>query len=1229
MKKGKWKFAVDRGGTFTDVIGKDPNGKLRSIKVLSDTGSKSAGANAFSAIKDLMGVSNSNLISSDSVDSIRFGTTVATNALLEGRGDNVILLITKGFRDLLEIGDQSRPDIFSLCIKKSHPLYCGVIEVDERVSSDGSVIKPIDVNKLFTEIDRKKDIFLDLNKRNFSVCIVFLHSWINPDHEILCEGFLKEYGIDRVYCSHKSINRIKVVSRGQSAVLDSYLGVVLDRYISNIIKNAEDLQIQFILNSGDLVESSGFTGKDSCLSGPAGGVMAVRGICEELGLENVIGFDMGGTSTDVCRYEAGGELERVVEQNIKGIKVQTEGLNIVSVASGGGSKLWFDGQKIRVGPKSAGAMPGPACYGFGGPLTITDANLATGRILPEYFPKFFGINRNSTLNVDAASQLFNSLTKKINEKTNSKMSPEDVAYGFLTVASETMAGAIRKITLSRGYDVRNHSLVCFGGAGGQHACQIANILDIEKIIYHPLSSVMSAYGIGLSNPLKRSSKTIFTRFSKDNLKSINNICQEIISELKNYNEKEKIFKKLDITIKGSDATLRINYNGNLEETTSLFKERYCHKYGFYPKNADLIVVNVIVEAESYEEYFPSFNEIKGKTSKDPLTVSKIYYKEGFLDCPVYKRILLPNGFEVSGPSIILDKYSTFVVERGFSARCNEKGILIAQKAEETVNKVFSLSYDKLDNSKPDPVLLEVFNNLFRDTAIEMGYTLKNTAHSVNIKEREDFSCAIFNAKGDLIANAPHVPVHLGSMSDTVKGLIEKHGNTLQRDDVYLTNNPYSGGTHLPDITVICPVFSQTTSGENILRFFTAARGHHSDIGGKTPGSMPAYSQHIEEEGVLIDNFLYVREGRVSRKELMELFESHKYRVRNMEERFFDIDAQVAACKKGVYGLNQTIDKYGWSVVDKYMYYIWENAAFIVKTALAQFLERKNVFFNGTFTDYLDDKTPVCVKIKVESGNNPPNTVRAEFDFTGTGGIHEGDNLNAPASVTKAAIMYVLRAITNTDIPLNGGCLSPVVIKFPHNCILNSHYPYSVASGNVETSQRIVDVLLGAFGIMAASQGTMNNLLFEIEGETTYYETIAGGAGAMSGCCGASAVQIHMTNTKMTDPEILELRHPGVRLEQFKIKEGTGGDGKHRGGNGLIRVLKFLKPATVTIISERRTSAPFGMNGGIDGSTGRNTLLKENGETVTLPNRVEMEIKPGDSIKIETPGGGGYGAKSVS
>ncbi len=1197
---------MDRGGTFTDVIGLSPDGRFHTLKLLSDSAVYHEAS--VEGIRRMLGLSACDPLPGSRIEAIRFGTTAGTNAFLEGKGGSVALFITEGFADLLEIGYQNRPDIFSLCIRKPRPLFATVFEIGERMNSRGEIIRPLDVQRLVNDVRRLRSQGID------TAAVVTLHSWINPEHEVLCGEILRQEGIRDVFLSHRSTNLIKAVSRGQSTLLDAYLSEPIALFIETLKASTGKIKVDFMQSSGRLAAPDRFTGKNALLSGPAGGVAAVARVCDEAGITEAIGFDMGGTSTDVSRFD--GDFELVLEKEIAGIEVLGEMLALHTVASGGGSVLSFDGERMRVGPDSAGSHPGPACYGFGGPLTVTDANLLTGRISPAHFPTTFGRDGGSSIDREVTRKKFEILAAEINTSTGNEAMAEEIALGFLRIANENMALAVKEISVSKGYDVTGYTLVCFGGAGGQHACDVARSLGIRKIAIHPLSGLLSAYGIGISRRAEKGARTVLRAYDRETHEWLSGQYAELEEDLTvrlSGTAPPLVRRQIDLRPRGSEAVIGVDYRG-FDDTVAAFKVRYQRQFGFQPDEANLEVANLRVEVLETDAFFPPLNAGTSKKVQMPAAVTweDVFYTGGFLKAPVYRRESLSEGVRIDGPALVIDEYATVVVDPDFTAAVDDAGILVLERIEA------SSAPAKLQTKGPDPILLEVFHNLFMSVAKEMGHTLRNTAHSVNMKERLDFSCAVFDRNGDLVANAPHIPVHLGAMADTVKAVMIVQGKDMRPGDVYLSNNPYKGGSHLPDVTTVSPVFS----GEDIISY-VAARGHHADIGGITPGSVPSQVSHIDEEGVLIDCLTAVRDGVFQETLIREVLSGHRYPVRDCDERILDLRAQVAACEKGRAEVGAVAVKYGHETVQEYMGYIQDNGANAVRQALGLFVRDAGTF-DVSFDDVLDDGTPLRARVLVTSGDSPPKTVQAVIDFSGTGAQHVSDNLNATLSVTRSAVLYVLRAIIGSDIPLNSGCLRPVRLIVPQGSLLNPAYPAPVAAGNIETSQRIVDVLLGALGVAAASQGTMNNFLFEVEGDAPYYETIAGGSGGVEGCPGASGVQVHMTNTRITDPEVLEFRHPDVRLERFALRRGSGGKGAFPGGDGIIREIRFLRKGHVTLITERRTCAPYGAQGGAPGAKGVNSLRGADGKIVALAHRVSLEVSPGESIIIETPGGGGFG-----
>ncbi|RZD35875.1 MAG: 5-oxoprolinase [Methanobacteriota archaeon] len=1205
----KWFFAVDRGGTFTDVIGVDTLGKIHTSKVLSE--STSYDDSVIAGIRQILQLSSEEKIPLEKIERVRIGTTIATNALLEHKGSKTALLITSGFKDLLEIGNQARPSLFDLSIVKPAQLYHSVTEVEERLGADGNIIRKLDERKL------ELDLINLYNSGIQSVAIVLMHSWKNPVNEERCYNIAKKVGFSNISISSRIMPLIKIVGRGQTTVVDSYLYPILSKYILSLRNELGDIPLEFMQSSGGLTDGKSLTGKDAILSGPAGGAIGCATVGEINRLDSIIGFDMGGTSTDVSRYD--GHFSRITEVETGGINFQASSLDIETIAAGGGSLLWFDGQRLQVGPESAGAIPGPVCYGLEGQLAVTDANLVLGRINPNFFPKVFGPEQNDKLNSERARFEFEKLRSKINKNTNSFFSLEELAKGFLDIANEKMAEAIKKVSVSRGYDVRDHALVCFGGAAPQHCCSIAKILGIKQIVIHPLSSLLSAYGIANAEQFRYGVKSLVEKFDSDSHKGafseISSLESPLIDEIQNLGilpENITTKKYLDLRMAGTDTPLTIPFI-EYKSMLASFGEKHRALFGFFPSN-ELEIANVRVEVTGHRTKIGNSSVDLSLVRPEPIHYAEVYFDKNVVNTPFYSRESLPVGFEIPGPAIIIDSNSTIDIEPGFTVSINNFGHLVINQ------KVFQKSQF---SSERDAISLEIFNNLFMSIAEQMGFTLQNTAHSINIKERLDFSCALFDGHGNLVANAPHVPVHLGAMSESVKSIISANKGKMKNGDYYLINNPHKGGSHLPDLTVIAPVFS----GSIKPIFYVASRGHHADIGGITPGSIPPFSKTIYEEGIIIDNFLIVSKGKLREKEFEKILLSSENPARNIEERKHDINAQIAAVSKGIHEIRNMIEKYELSTVQSYMKYIRENSAEAMSDALKDYLGDDNDK-EKVFEDFLDDGSKISVKIKIVKKEGNIRPFHAIVDFSGTDSQMD-NNLNAPIAVTKAAVLYVFRLLINKDIPLNSGCLDQIEIIIPKGSLLNPSDDAAVVGGNVETSQRITDTLLGALGIAAASQGTMNNFVFGSEDNSgkQYYETIAGGSGATDGFSGASAVQVHMTNTRSTDPEILEHRFREIRLEKFEIRKNSGGNGQYKGGNGVIREISFLEPRKVSIVSERRNIPPYGISGGESASCGSNILRQASGEEIDLGGKVERVVKSGETVIIRTPGGGGFGSKT--
>ncbi len=1200
--KGDWSFWIDRGGTFTDVIGRRPDGKIITHKLLSENPQQYADA-TLQGIRDLMGWEDAEPIPSQHIREVKMGTTVGTNALLERKGEPVMLVTTKGFRDALRIGYQNRPSLFDLHITLPEMLYQTVLEVDERVDANGGVLVPLDEEAAENGLRRAYEQGIR------AVAILFMHGYRFPEHEAKVAGIARKIGFQQVSASHEVSPLVKFVSRGDTTVVDAYLSPVLKRYVDGIAGELQNCRLQFMKSNGGLTDARLFAGKDSILSGPAGGVVGAVRTAEEAGFDRIIGFDMGGTSTDVSHFC--GEFERTYETEIAGVRMRAPMMRIHTVAAGGGSILHFDGSRYRVGPDSAGADPGPACYRRGGPLTVTDCNLLVGKILPEFFPHIFGPDADQPLDRKGVASQFKSLAQQIEKSTGDNRSAEQVADGFLAIAVENMANAIKKISVQRGYDVTEYTLACFGGAGGQHACLVADALGIKRVLIHPYAGVLSAYGMGLADLNAMAEQAIEKELTEGALPVLDEECEKLVQqttgEILNQGVGAHLItvqKKAQIRYKDSDTCLLVGY-GLVEEMTREFEQMHRRQFGFLDRQKPLVVEALVVEAVGKgEAVAASVDDVGLQADLAPeavLTHTKFFSMDKWREGPVVKREAMTPGNKVEGPAIIVEHHTTIVVEPGWQAEITARHDILLTRTRPKARK-------KAIGTDADPVMLEIFNNLYMSIAEQMGTVLAKTAHSVNIKERLDFSCAIFDRLGNLVANAPHVPVHLGSMGESVKAVLEARSGTIVAGDVFAVNAPYNGGTHLPDITVITPVFDRT--GQEVL-FFVASRGHHADIGGITPGSMPPASETVEEEGVLFDNFKLVDKGEFRESALMALLASGRYPARNPEQNKADLKAQLAANEKGVQELLEMVDYYGLPVVTAYMQHVQDNAEEAVRRVIDVLNDSKYVY-------QMDNGARIVVNITVDRG-----TRTARLDFTGTSSQLES-NFNAPLAVCKAAVLYVFRCLVNDNIPLNAGCLKPLEIVVPEGSFLNPRYQAAVVAGNVETSQCIADALFGALGAVAGSQGTMNNFTFGNE-RWQYYETIAGGAGAGPSFNGASAVHTHMTNSRLTDPEILEWRFP-VLLESFGIRQGSGGAGHYRGGDGVVRRVRFLKDMTASILSNNRSKSPPGMAGGDPGRPGLNMVERADGKRIVLGSADQEEMHQGDVFVIETPGGGGYGSK---
>ncbi len=1201
-----WQFWIDRGGTFTDIVARLPDGNLKTLKLLSENPEQYSDA-AIEGICQLMAVDGAASLPSEKISEVKMGTTVATNALLERQGEDTLLLITMGFRDALRIGYQTRPDLFAMNIKLPKMLYKRVVEIEERLSAKGEVLTPLNKEAARKELQKA------YNEGMRSVAIVLMHGYRFQQHEQELVQLAIDIGFSQISASHQVSPLIKLVPRGDTTVVDAYLSPILRRYIRRVTLALAGMkgQIKFMQSSGGLIDARLFKGKDAILSGPAGGIIGMIRTARQAGYQKIIGFDMGGTSTDVSHFNGNNcGLERTFETEVAGVRMRAPMMLIHTVAAGGGSILNFDGARFRVGPESAGATPGPAAYRNGGPLTITDCNVMLGKLQPDEFPAVFGKTGNKPLDYKAVEKLFSQLVRKIEKSTGKKTTKEAVATGYLQIGVENMANAIKKISVQRGYDISDYVLCCFGGAGGQHACLVADSLGIKKVFLHPYAGLLSAYGMGLADTTTTRLQTVEKPLNDNLISELEDLGNTLQTECESELFRQDISPdncqpawRLHCRYAGSDTALVVDYS-RTGSMIKQFEQKHLQRFGFISMDKALIVESIEVEVISAGESISNHlqNDDKNITKKDQATGKQypVYMNNQWHQCHFYNRNSLTKQQVIQGPAVILEDTGTNVIEPGWQATIDKQNNLILERYKK-------LSPNKAIGTDVDPVMLEIFNNLFMSIAEQMGFVLANTAVSVNIKERMDFSCAIFDHKGALVANAPHVPVHLGSMGESIKVVIQNNPNLASGDAVIL-NAPYNGGTHLPDVTVVKPVFDHQQ--KNIL-FYVASRGHHADIGGKTPGSAPADSSHIEEEGVMIDNFKIVNKGILQEAAIRQKLTHAKWPARNPDMNIADFKAQLAACEKGSRELLKIVDSYGLDVVQAYMNHIQDNAEESVRGVL-------ETLQDGDFCYPTDNAGRICVSIKVNQKERS-----ACIDFTGTSRQHKG-NYNAPVAITKAAVMYVFRCLVDDNIPLNEGCLRPLKIIVPKNSIINPKYPAAVVAGNVETSQVIVDTLFGALGVMAASQGTMNNFFWGND-QYQYYETLCGGAGATSGADGCDAVHTHMTNSRLTDPEILEHRFP-VILEYFAIRKNSGGTGKYKGGEGITRKVRFLEPVTATLLTGHRKVAPYGMSGGKGGGLGLNQLQRSNGRIETLGTTAQVKLTKGDAIIIKTPGGGGYGKK---
>ena len=1204
MTSNQWRFWIDRGGTFTDVMAITPDGQWRATKLLSESPGQYGDA-AVEGIRRFLEVPEGEAVPVDRIAEIKMGTTVATNALLERKGARTLLVVTRGFADGLSIGHQARPEIFALHIQLPDPLYSRVLEVDERLDAGGEVVSEVDLEALKPELEQARDDGFE------AVAIACLHSYKNPEHETAIARLAGQVGFSQVTLSSDASPLIKWVERGQTAVVDTYLSPVLERYVDQVgrglvedadAREALGHKLLFMQSHGGLTAADRFRGKDAILSGPAGGVVGMSKTGEAAGFDRLIGFDMGGTSTDVSHYA--GEFERSEKTQVAGQWLRTPLMAVHTVAAGGGSVLGFDGFRLTVGPDSAGAYPGPVAYGKGGPLAVTDCNVLLGKVRPEYFPRLFGDSGEEPLAVDAVREAFDTRCREVNAATGRRYSPESLAEGYLDIAVANMVKAIRKISVERGYDIERYALNCFGGAGAQHACLVADALGMDSILINPYAGVLSALGMGLADRRLVQPLAVGRSFDDDGVRA----AREALSELDKQLEGEAGLQHLDpsrakvehraaLRLAGSDFTITVHW-AEPDRMLEDFWQAQEQAYGFRDRNQSVWIEQVTAEWVWPGDILEERCRAPERSASE--TEVALYTQGEWRTVPVYRREALAIDETMSGPALILEPNSTIIVEPDWRFRVLGSGDLHLTRAVTRSTRT-----SDADHRDVSPVALELFNNRFMAIAEQMGVVLERTSTSVNIKERLDFSCALFTGTGDLIANAPHIPVHLGSMSDSVRSVLRQYGDQLADGDAYILNSPYDGGTHLPDITVIRPVFISGRRPD----FFVAARGHHADVGGITPGSMPAFSHHIDEEGVLIPARPLVRGGRFLESDVRHWFGGGRYPARNIDQNLADLKAQLAACERGVRELRLLSEEQGEERVEAYAGHVLNFAEQCV-TRLLTSLD------SGHWVSEMDDGTRVEVRVTVDQQQG-----RAVVDFDGTSAMHDS-NFNAPSSVARAAVLYTLRCLINEPIPLNEGFLRGLDIRIPKNSLISPKHPAAVVAGNVETSQYLVDTLLLALDKLAGSQGTNNNLTFGNE-RYQYYETICGGSGAGADYNGASGVQVHMTNSRLTDPEVLELRFP-IRVEHFGYRRGSGGTGRHSGGDGVIRRLRFLEPMTVSMLSGHRKDPVSGLDGGEDGACGINRALRQGRDPEDLPGCVQLELEAGDAFEVHTPGGGGYG-----
>lgn len=1209
---GRWEFWIDRGGTFTDVVGRRPDGRLITRKLLSHDPDRYDDA-AVAGIRLLLGLEPGRPVPADRVAAVRMGTTVATNALLERRGEPTVLLITEGFRDALRIAYQNRPRLFDRHIVLPEAVHERVIEVPERVDARGRTVRPLELDPVREQLRAAHADGLR------SAAVVLMHGYRHPAHERAVAEAAREAGFTQVSSSHEVSPLIRLVPRGDTTVVDAYLSPVLRRYVDEVAARLDGIRLMFLQSNGGLREAARFRGKDAVLSGPAGGVVGMVRTSQQAGYDRVIGFDMGGTSTDVSHYA--GAFERELGTEVAGVRMRAPMMSIHTVAAGGGSVLRFDGSRYHVGPDSAGADPGPACYRRGGPLTVTDANVMLGRVQPGCFPAVFGEGGDLPLDAGPVRERFTALADEVGRATGRRPDEAEVAAGFLEIAVLNMANAVKKISVQRGHDVTRYALTGFGGAGGQHVCAVADALGIDTVLIPPLAGVLSAYGIGLADATAMREQSVEEELDEAARERVEGLCAELADRTRAALRADGVpdsaittRARVLLRYAGTDAALPVDLETEAAMAQA-FAAAHRARFGF-TMDKPVVVETVSVEATGATGATAGTATAGTVSAADagpsgepprPADTVTLYAEGEWRPTPLHRRADLRPGDIVTGPAVVAEDDATTVVDPGWRAEAVPAGHLVLTRSRPRPARTAV-------GTRVDPVMLEVFNNLFMSIAEQMGVRLENTAHSVNIKERLDFSCALFDAEGHLIANAPHIPVHLGSMGESIKEVLRRNEGALRPGDVYAVNDPYHGGTHLPDVTVVTPVFDEGDEGlgqgPGRLRFLVASRGHHAEIGGITPGSMPAFSRTIHEEGVLFDNWLLVRDGRLREDETRDLLTSAPYPSRDPDTNLADLRAQIAANEKGIAELRSMVDQFGADVVDAYMGHVQDNAEESVRRIVAR-------LHDGACRYETDGGAVIQVRVTVDRAARS-----AHLDFTGTSAQQPG-NANAPRSVVMAAVLYVFRTLVGEDIPLNSGCLKPLDVTIPPGSMLDPAYPAATVAGNVETSQAVTGALYGALGGLAEGSGTMNNLTFGNE-NVQYYETIASGSGAGDGFDGADAVQTHMTNSRLTDPEILEWRLP-VLLEAFGVRDGGGGAGRWHGGQGVERRIRFLEPVTVALLTGHRRVPPYGAAGGEPGALGEQHIERAGGGIDRLEGCDTAQLDAGDVLVVRTPGGGGYGA----